>query len=740
MFIDNLINRWRSNKSKLMAVLAPALLIVSTIFVFGPANIYSGNMSEFDVSLVAMLRYYAVPSIVLLLALFGIGLALSSRYISLLASLILTVGVLLWVQGSFCVWNQGPLGITDIDWSKEAWRGWVGGAFWIILLILASLLHRRLHKVVVLVSVVLISIQLSYLVFISIQNPAMWKRGAKFAQTVSPPEEIFQFSSKQNVIHIILDEFQSTIFQEIIGEDVERHYTALEGFTFFRETTGSFPTTLMSIPAILSGKIYKNDIPIHDFENAVYKGRTITNVLHDSDYEVDFAVPMDWARKGRYSNYYNIPVPYGVSQQEYEEANAALMLNLVLFRYAPWFLKKTIYKGQICLPTISLTKGDKRHWEGARHFAHKAFLQDFIENMSVNRNKPVYKFIHLTTTHWPAVLNQDCQYAGKILPWTWENIRVQTKCSFDHFLEFLETLKSLGIYESSFIILHADHGYWKIPDSAEQLDLKNMGKNLDGYFNDDKEYFAKIVCSALPLLAIKPPNAKGPLRTSSAQTALTDIPETINAVLNLDGEFDGRSVFEIDENGERERIFHYYDMLNRAGDDYFARMDEFIIEGSPFDKGSWRFLGHLLAAQAFQIQKVDFGNMEAHPFLRSGWSVNHQSAKGDLTYQWALGSSASIFLSLPKSERISLTANVKTFLKSQQITIKVNGKKVGTWGISPYWKWEKHGVFIEPDENRPNVSVVEFIFSQFSKLEGKDPRPLAVLFESITLNKLESAN
>lgn len=735
MLIYNLKNRWRLNKSEFLSVLAPAILIVSTIFLFGPATIYSGNISEFNVGFIDILKYYLVPSIILLVIFLLIGTLLPRKYLSMFVSLELTVGILLWVQGNFLLWKQGPLGIVDIDWAKNVWRTYLDGTLWIAFLCLSYIFHKALRKVVVLVSVVLISVQLLYLAFITLQNPKIWKENAKFSLPITAPKEIFQFSSKQNVIHIILDEFQSTIFQEIIDEDPDYYYAALEGFTFFKETTGSFPTTLMSIPAILSEKVYKNNIPIHYFKDTVYKGRSITNVLYDSGYEVDFAVPVDWYSKGDSSNCYHIPVPYGVSQQEHEEANSALMLNLVLFRYAPSFLKKAIYKKQIWLPTLSLTKGDRQHWEGARHFAHKAFLQDLIDNMSVKRGEPVYKFIHLTTTHWPAVLNHDCQYAGKILPWTWENIKIQAKCSFDHFLEFLNKLKSLGIYESSFIILHADHGYWQIPGSAEELILKNSDRPLDGYFTNDKEYFAKIVCSALPLLAIKPPYSEGPLRISRAPTVLTDIPKTICSVLTLGEDFNGRMVFKIDPNERRERRFQYYDRLNRAGDDYFERMDEFVIKGSAFDKASWRFSGHLSPVSSYQIKKVDFGTKEARRFLRSGWSQNEGSSKEGLSYQWAMGISASIFLSVPRDEAIRLTANAKTFLKTQQIAVRLDGVEIGTWDVSPSWRWERHSVFIDPDENRPNVSVVEFVFSQYWKSGGKDPRPLAVLFESITLNK-----
>jgi len=668
----------------MIPLLAAATTVSVAIFLFGPATIYSGNISEFDVCLFDMLKYYAIPSIILLLALFGIGMVLSGRYLSLFVSFILAIGVLLWIQGNFLVWIQGPLGIVDIDWSKNVWRGWVDTSVWGILLILICFFHKQIYKIALPASIALFSIQLVYLAIISIEKPEMWRSDWKLPHAISPPEKSFQFSSKQNVIHVILDELQSTVFQEIIDKDPERYYAALEGFTFFKETTGSFPTTLMSIPAIFSGQIYKNHIPIRSFQDSVFKGNTIANVLHDSGYEVDFAASFDSLCKGKGSTFYQIPVPYGLSKEQHEHINADLMLNLTLFRYAPYLLKKPIYNNEVWLPTTaikSLSKGDRRHWAGVRHFAHKAFLQDLIDNMSVSRSGPVYKFIHLITTHYPAVLNPDCQYAGKILPWTWKNIRIQAKCSFDHFLEFLNKLKSLGIYESSFIILHADHGYWKIPHSADQVNLKNSLRPLEGYFTDDKEYFAKIVCSALPFLCIKRPYSKGPLRTSSVQATLTDIPATISSELNIDGKFNGIPVFEIAPNEERKRVFCYYDTLNRGRDEFFRRMDEFHIMGSAFDKASWRFGTTYRSPEkgSFETRRIDFGTDEAFRFLNFGWGGNEISSKGNIAFNWALGKTASIFLSFPKDDFLRLTANVRSrpFKKPQVIKIKVDGKVMG---------------------------------------------------------------
>ena len=738
MLIESVRNRWRSYRPELIKVLAPAILISSILFLFGPFVIYSGNISEFQVNLIDILKYYAVPGISLVAFLFVITFFLPKRVVSFVAAVMVSIGVLLWIQGNFFAWRGGPLGITDINWAENAWRGWIDASLWVALLGVACLYHKAFFKISLLVSIILISIQIVYMAFLSVQDPKIWKGNEKSAASISPPEKIFQFSSKLNIIQVVLDEFQSTVFKDIVNENPEHYKKALDGFTFFEEATGSFPTTIMSIPAILGGTIYRNDVPIDSFIMSAYKDKTVCNALAADGYEVDFAAPFSWPCWGEHATCFPIPVPYGVSKKQHDIANATLILNLVLFRYAPHFLKKVLLNNQIRIPTVDVTKKGIEYEQGARHFAHKAFLQDMIDKMSISRNSPVYKFIHLTTTHWPAVLNSDCEYAGKILPWTWENVMVQTKCSFDHFLGFLHKLKVLGIYDASFIILQADHGYWKVPASAEQIDLKNDERHLDGYFSEDKEYFAQIVCSALPLLAVKVPHSKGPLVVSEAQVMLSDIPATISSVLSLNEKFSGRSVFDVGINEGRKRSFRYYDTLNSPGDDYFGRMDEFIINGSAFDKRSWRFVKYLSSEKGHQVNKIDFGSDGVSRFLGDGWSSNQGTSSEGLTFQWALGRSASVLVSLNKGERMRLTANVKTFVKDQQVTVKVDGKEIGTWIVSPDWNWQEHSIIIDADKNRSNVSVVEFQFSQFKKPEGKDPRPLAVLFESITLEDLGS--
>jgi len=154
-----------------------------------------------------------------------------------------------------------------------------------------------------------------------------------------------------------------------------------------------------------------------------------------------------------------------------------------------------------------------------------------------------------------------------------------------------------------------------------------------------------------------------------------------------------------------------------------------------FDRASWeRGLTYYPPGEtSFSTTKIDFGTPKSDRFKRFGWGGN-ESPKGGYSFNWALGRYASISISLSKDKPVILTANIKSypFSKPQRVTIKVDGKEIGSWELSAPWRLSKHSVVVEPNEDRPNVSVLEFLFSQHRIAEdGK--RPVAVRFESITL-------
>ena len=95
------------------------------------------------------------------------------------------------------------------------------------------------------------------------------------------------------MLHIVLDGFQSHLFEEIISERVDgaRFRSALKGFVFFRENIGVFPYIHMTVPALLSGKIYRNHMSTDKFIDKAIGGKTIPNAVHNAGYEIDLASP-----------------------------------------------------------------------------------------------------------------------------------------------------------------------------------------------------------------------------------------------------------------------------------------------------------------------------------------------------------------------------------------------------------------------------------------------------------------
>ena len=733
---------------KILLTISPALLIVLNIFFFGPFTIYQGNLNEFNIPLISLLSSFVLPALLLLSSLSIIGLLLPERLRTRYVSILFAFGILIWLQGNILVWDYGVFGKGDIDWAKNTWRGWIDVGVWISLLLLAYLFYKKIVRITTFASMVMIFFQIFFLIFISIKKPQIWNLKEKLATMKSShPEHIFEFSSKQNVIHVILDELQANIFKEILDKHPD-YYQALDGFVFFEKTSGSFPTTIMSIPAILSGQIYDNKIPIKTFIDSVYRGKTILNAASDNGYDVDCASTLSWYCKGKHTNCFIIPVPYA-KKYSLKKTDALLMLDTVLFRHSPHFLKKLQTRWLSVTSLVVTHEGNKRvAYAATRHFAHEAFLQDLIDNMKVSRANPTYKLIHLMTPHYPAVLNEKCEYSGEVLPWTWKNIGVQSNCSVEHFMNFIYKLKSLGIYDSSFIIMHADHGYWKIPESLKQFHYANIDKETNGNFLN-AEYFAQVASSSSPFMMIKLPNAKGPLKISEAQASLTDIPTTVASVLKFEDNFSGISVFDINPQTVRERKFSYYHELNRDGDEFFNHIDQYVIKGDLFDKISWHYAGPAGSGNTALNEKplssrdikdrptMDFGTAAAHQFLRTGWSSSGERSKEGITYQWALGSSASLYIALPKNKSTCMTANVNSliFPKPQVVTIRIDGKVIGSWTLSNRWEWQKHDIIIEPDKKRPDVSIMEFLFSEHQI--KKDSRPLAVLFESITLTDVK---
>jgi hypothetical protein len=171
-------------------------------------------------------------------------------------------GSLVLDPGKYFGWDYGLLDGHEIIFQNYFWNGVVDSLVWVGILIVGFLYSKRLYcHIAVLCSLLLIA-QAAGLMATAYSAPEEpeWKN----LQYSLDHKEMYEFSTNMNVIIIILDTFQSKYFQEIIDENPE-YRNMFDGFTYYRNNIGGFPTTYLSVMYILSGKLYDNSVPISQF-------------------------------------------------------------------------------------------------------------------------------------------------------------------------------------------------------------------------------------------------------------------------------------------------------------------------------------------------------------------------------------------------------------------------------------------------------------------------------------------
>jgi hypothetical protein len=553
-------------------LLAAAATLALQVAVVVPATIYLANLVEFAATPVELLRILAVPALAATGVLFAVGVAAGPRVAHVVVAVCAALTLLAWLQGFILVWDYGPLDGSSIDWQRRPWRG-LDLALWIGVLLAAVVYARRLHTALLTAAIAITVLQCVILAVGGVrQRDALAAVTQKFKPLAAPEGlgDMPRFSSERNVLHLVLDSFQSDIFAEIVAGGGERYRSALEGFVFYEQNLGVFPYTYFALPAILGGQIYRNDVPKREFIRSVFAGPTVLNAAHGAGYEVDIAsepLMLNMLMHGRYTGAYHVPDVVG-GRAGAVLGDAATLLDLALFRVAPHVLKRLVHNDHRWI----VPRPGRSAFQETSYFTHSSFLIRLAEEARADRPVPVYKFFHLMGPHAPMVAGEHCGYAGATLQRVRPTVLVQSRCTLDFAIDLLERMKTFGIYRDALIIIMGDHG-GHIPPPGYEPEVGAM--------------LPRVVGLATPLLLVKLPGATGPLRSSDLPTSSLDVAPTVDSALGLSAGLRGVPIAEV-RAGARDRRFHFYDF--QASDyvqDYVNPIHEYRITGSPYDPGAW---------------------------------------------------------------------------------------------------------------------------------------------------------
>ena len=561
-------------KRRTRMLVFPALLAPLQILLFGAYTIYTGNADEFNAPFWPLAVHWLPALASVVVGLIGFGLLIPENWFRRYVVLLLSVGVLTWLQGGILVANYGVLTGEGLDWELHAWRGPYEIGLWVVGSMGMVAASRLFFGVAPLASLLLIVLQGLVLTGSAVQSRA--DVTTAFNQR---PDFVFELSRTQNVIHIVLDAFQSDVFHEILKSD-PAVVDSLSGFVFFADHAGAFRTTIASIPAMLTGEVYRNREPIRLFVQRRTAERSLFGVLREHGFDTD-AVSIQPQGLSAATNAHTIPKPY-VNYGEYAKFAGWQLVDLSLFRHAPHAIKQWIYNDQRWRLQTRFGRADDGATTRRRYHAEngRAFLDDFVRRVRVSRERPVYKFLHVGIPHRPVVLDANCEFVG-VSRFTREGFVGQATCAVNLVTRLLDRLRTLGVYDDSLVVLSSDHGV-NIPPRD---------------FVDDRPLpFADVPMmagNARALLAVKTAQAAGPLRISNAPTTITDIPATVMDMLDIgESGYPGTSALQLDEDDTRERTYAWYGWENADWRRrHLKRMDVFVINGRISDRESWTYAG-----------------------------------------------------------------------------------------------------------------------------------------------------
>ena len=598
--------------------------------------------------------------------------------------------MLLWVQGNLLVADYGLLYGEGLDLAPHAWRAPLDIGLWIGGMALAVTFAPAVSTVAPLASQLLVALQAIVLIASTVAPAA--ESATEGVEWQVPPAEIYQLSRTRNVIHIVLDAFQSEYFADIVAADRNTFDRDFSGFVFFADHVGAFPTTRASMPAMFTGVAYRNERPFDDYRQTTEQ-RSVFTVLAQAGFQIrsvsflGFDHPAASLPRGRVGIRYTVPTPYG-SYRDYVDFASAQLVDLSLFRHVPHGFKSRIYNDQAWLLQRWYTErqpADRAAWPASG----AAFLSEFARRMTLGTDDAVYTFIHLATPHPPIVTESDCAYRGRVAL-TPDSYRAQARCALVVVQELLDRLRTLDIYDSSVIVLTSDHGWGVVRQDQPFRGIRSPAGNLD-----------LVALSAMPLLAIKPADRTGPLEPSYAPTAITDIPATIVDLVGLPNVFgQGQSAFDIDPEIPRARTYTHHSWTNADWSrPYYDLLHEFSINGRVTDPASWRYQ-RVIFEPADDLE----AQLKAH---RVGLLEPEDGPDGP--FRWS-DVQAVIYVP-PDARRFTLDARkAAAVTPTQTVTVRIDGQVVGEHELADA-AWHELAYALGPRNDGAGPFCIELLVS-----------------------------
>ncbi len=555
-----------------------SLFVSITYLLIAPFEIVAGSES----SLVLGLSDIAPISVALTIgATLAIALILSlvpGRAFWYGLSLTFAIGLSGWLQAMFLNTGLPTANGASVAWDDYDLIALVSLATWTGVILASILLAKKKLPVariaIPTLSIALVIVQGVGAISLVASTSEFSPDGLGWYSRVPTEDGLFEVSDKKNVIVFVLDTYDTKDIVRLQneGKDILK---GLEGFTWFKNTTGAIIPTRYAIPFLLTGELPRDDDRWSDYLKQRYKRSSFLADIYDAGYSI-----------GLYSDSLKLNF---MSEKDSRELVAEKTINLhkanndntslrgtaralirsSLYRDLPWILKPRFW---FTTDWMNFTM-TKRHASSTPDntlyvmddAAYYSKLKKRGLDIEKRECKGAFRFIHLLGTHKPYNLNARAKKtkAGK------STLDKQAIGSMKIVKTYLDFLREKGLYDDACIIITADHGI---------LQLHH-----------------EITKSTQPIMLVKPPaqsheEANRPVISSNVPTVHADIiPTIIDAIGGTPEKYSGAPIFDVDSTTHDKRT--YLSIVETDDYKYDDHATEWEIKGDTVDFSNWNQTG-----------------------------------------------------------------------------------------------------------------------------------------------------
>ena len=540
-------------------ILSVALLVI-TLGLFGPLEMYLSNKSEIWFSVSDVLKVICIITGAMVLFLGLLGWLLKGKARAWFGASVFLLGIALFIQGTYLNIDFGVLDGKSIDWNQYVTYGIINTIIWLAIFIIGFILFVRKERFFEFAqkigSGIIIAIEAITLIVLLLTAGDLYQ--ANNVTSYLSTDGIYSAGKDENIIIFIVDCLDEEYFQNALEQSEEYNYV-YKDFTHYDNAAVAAATTKAALPAIITGKAYPGGISYQEYINQAFDSDGLYTTLRKKGYDTRIYTDSGFVAQGVGDRIAN-QTGSGYKVSSYFRLTAKYE-QLCLFKYLPYVIK----------PFAWIYTGDLEEYKsGAEGEAYTIddikYYHDLMENgIQVIPGKS-FRLYHLNGSHPPYI------YDSEVTKSNASDVIQQTKGAFKIIAEYIEELKKKELYDSATIIIMADHG-------------------------EKNSLFPKANYPHGALLVKEAEQKADIMRTSSSPISYWDLHDELYSIIDSGK---GKKFSETD-NTDKIRIYYKYNTEHGA-----VIWNEYQIQGNLNENGTIMETGNVLK-QDFQKEDYKYG-------------------------------------------------------------------------------------------------------------------------------------